>query len=152
MTPHPRPEYRAGDEREWFVTAERYLETVERFRGLFKTITPRPDSVVGIKRSGLFPAVFLSHVFALPMFTDGEAKVFPYPKFARPVVVDLAVWSGGSMRHTYGRLARSGVPRENITGLAAWICADPRPDVDRLHYLELTDRIMHFWYYEEETP
>jgi len=148
----PLQPHRQGSERYWFVSAERFMAGVTALKDLFAALDPRPDCVVGIKRSGLFPAVYLSHVFELPMFTDGEAKVFPGDKFSRPVVVDTTVWSGVSVRRTYNRLMRAGVPAESIAALAIWVRDDPRPDVDRLHYLELTDRIMHFWYDEEELP
>lgn len=112
----------------------------------------KPDAVVGIKRSGLFPAVYLSHVFKLPMFTDGEAKVFPYPKFQFPLLVDATVWTGKSLRRAAARLERAGVPASNLQALAAWVRADPLPTVAGLQFLEATDRIMHFWYDEEDQP
>gem|GEM_PF-2180725 len=146
MTTRPLKEYAESDERYWYVSPERYLALLAELREAAPALDPPPDSVVGIKRSGLFPAVYLSHQLKLPMLTDGEAKVFPYPKFSRPLVVDTAIWSGKSARRVVERLRRRGV--EQIRVLAMFAREDPRPEVDGLHYLELTDRIIHFWYDE----
>ncbi len=146
VTTRPLKEYAESDERYWYVSPERYLALLAELREAAPALDPPPDSVVGIKRSGLFPAVYLSHQLKLPMLTDGEAKVFPYPKFSRPLVVDTAIWSGKSARRVVERLRRRGV--EQIRVLAMFAREDPRPEVDGLHYLELTDRIIHFWYDE----
>lgn len=138
-----------GEERYWFVSAERYCATLRQLADSASTLPLTPDAVVGIKRSGLFPAVYLSHVFKLPMFTDGEAKAFPCPKLQFPLVVDTTVWTGKSLRRTLARLVRAGVPPGNLQALAAWVRADPLPAVDGLQFLETTDRIMHFWYEED---
>lgn len=135
-------------ERYWNVSPERYLSLLGELGDAVAQLTLHPDAVVGIKRSGLFPAVYLSHRFKLPMFTDGEAKVFPFPKFQHPIVVDTAVWSGKSARQAVQRLRKRGV--ERVPVLVMFAREDPLPEVDELHYLELTDRIMHFWYSEEE--
>jgi len=133
----------------WHVSAERYCAMLPRLAQLAAALPLKPDAVVGIKRSGLFPAVYLSHALKLPMLTDGEAKIFPYPKLQYPVVVDVTVWTGKSLRRTLARLRRAGVPAEHLQSLVAWVGADSPPIPD-LHFLDTTDRIMHFWYEEEE--
>ena len=138
----------AGAELDWYVPVRRYLAALDSLLDLVTGLDPAPDAVVGIKRSGLFPAVYLSHRLELPMFTDSEARSLPYPRLSRPVVVDTAVWSGKSVRRTQARLQRCGVPEVPVAVI--WARADPFPEVDGLHYLELNTRIMHFWY-EEET-
>ena len=151
VTTRPLQPHHESAERYWFVSAERYMEMLPRLHELAASLPMQPDVVIGIKRSGLFPAVYLSHVFKWPMLTDGEAKLFPYPKFQYPLIVDTTVWTGKSVRRAAARMARAEVPAANIQVLAAWVRDDPFPSVDQLHYLELTDRIMHFWYDEEET-
>jgi hypothetical protein len=44
------------------------------------------------------------------------------------------------------------VPAENIQALVAWAREDPLPPVARLNYVEASDRIIHFWYDEEDQP
>lgn len=152
MTTRPLKPHAEGEERYWFVTPERYCAMLARLGKAVAGLATAPDSVVGIKRSGLFPAVYLSHVFQLPMFTDGEAKAFPYPRFQYPLIVDATAWTGKSLRRTTLRLERSGVPADNIQALVAWVREDPLPPVARLSYVEASDRIMHFWYDEEDQP
>ena len=148
MTTRPLIQHAESDERYWYVSPERYLELLSELREAAAALDPFPDSIVGIKRSGLFPAVYLSHQFKLPMLTDGEAKVFPWPNFTAPLVVDTAIWSGKSARRVIERLRRRGV--EQVSVLAMFAREDPLPEVDGLHYLALTDRIIHFWYDETE--
>lgn len=148
VTTRPLQQHEPGDQRYWYVSPERYLELLSELRIAAAALDPPPDSIVGIKRSGLFPAVYLSHQFKLPMLTDGEAKVFPCPKFSLPLVVDTAIWSGKTARRAVERLKRRGV--EQVRVLAMFARDDPLPAVDGLHYLALTDRIIHFWYDEDE--
>jgi orotate phosphoribosyltransferase len=147
MTTRPLREYDGSTERYWYVSEVRYFEALQALVAAVRALEPRPDSVVGIKRSGLFPAVVISHQLKLPMFTDGEAKVYPYPKFQLPVVVDTTVWSGASARRVQARLKRRGV--EQVPVFAIWVREDPLPAVNELNYLAVCDRIMHFWYDEE---
>jgi hypoxanthine phosphoribosyltransferase len=105
-----------------------------------------PDSVVGIQRSGLFPAVFLSQQLNLPMFVASEFESFPYPRLHAPLVVDTVAWSGGTMRRVLRRLERKGVadPR----ALVMYTRAEPFPDVPGILFLHRVRGIPEFWYDE----
>jgi len=147
MTTRPLQPHESGCNRYWFVSPERYHAALLSLGDLVAGLHPFPDCIVGIKRSGLFPAVYLSHRFKLPMFTDSEVKSLPMDRFSRPLIADTTVWSGKSARRTQGRLARCGVADPRVA--AMFVRDDPFPEIDGLHYVELTDRIMHFWYDEE---
>ena len=107
-------------------------------------LTPRPDSVVGIQRSGLFPAVFLSQQLDLPMFGGSEIASYPFPRLNTPLVVDTVAWSGGSMRRTIRKLQRLGV--EGVQSLVMFARAEPFPDVPGLVILHKVRGIPRFWY------
>ena len=137
------------------VPAERLVISVEEYAALLwrlvdsaRLLNPLPDSVVGVKRSGLFPAVFLSHQLELPLFTGSEAKSFPFPRLRLPLLTDTTAWTGESLRRIAARLTKSGaLPRV----LVMFARADPLPPVDRLNYLETTMRIPRFWYEKPES-
>ncbi|MCH7471491.1 hypothetical protein IIA79_00865 [bacterium] len=126
------------------VSLEQYAELLEQMAVAARSLHPAPDAVVGIKRSGLFPAVYLSHKLELPLFTAGETGSFPFPRLKHPLLVDTAAWTGKSLRKVVARLESLGV--ERVAVLVMYARSDPRPKVRGLHYLELTDRIVHFWY------
>ncbi len=87
-----------------FVRGPEYLEAIER---LAARIDPAAwDAVVGVKRSGLFPAVFVSHRHELPFFTDSEVATIP-EKYARVLVVDAVVNTGGTLERVRRRLLRA---------------------------------------------
>jgi hypothetical protein len=127
-----------------YVTPERYIDLLYELLDVARGFDPLPDSVVGRKRSGLFPAVFLSHQLSVPMFCGTEAKVFPYPKFLRPLVVDTTAWSGLTMRRILSRLKQRGVTK--AIPLVMFARADPPPNVRGLNYLALSEYIPRFWY------
>jgi len=110
---------------------------------------PRCDSVVGLQRSGLFPAVFLSQQLDLPMFVASEVSSFPYPRLANPFVVDTVAWSGGSLRRVVRRLERRGA--QEIQPLVMFARAEPFPEVPGLLYLRKARGIPRFWY-DEPAP
>jgi adenine/guanine phosphoribosyltransferase-like PRPP-binding protein len=133
------------------VSAERFVELLEELRAAALQLNPRPDAVVGIKRSGLFPAVYLSQQLKLPMFTDYEAQQFPYPRLALPLVVDTVAWSGGSLRHTLRQLQQAGVQQAQV--LVMFVRAEPAPTLEayapmvgQLRYLYQASAIPRFWY------
>jgi len=131
-----------------FVSLEQYAGLLARLAKTATVIDPQPDAVVGITRSGLFPAVYLSHHLQLPMFTSAEAHTFPCPRLKYPLIVDTAAWTGKTARHIAARLTRRGVDTPAV--LVMFARRDPLPDISKLHYLEQTSRIMHFWYEREE--
>lgn len=131
------------------VPPERYLALLDELCAAAHRLAPRPDSIVGIKRSGLFPAVVLSHRMELPFFTGTEAKQFPYPRLQWPLIVDTVAWTGETIRRCQNRLARSGVPEEQLRVLAMFARRDPPPPVEHLSWLETTARIPVFWYMDE---
>lgn len=109
-----------------------------------RAMHPAPDSVVGIQRSGLFPAVFLSQQLDLPMFAASEIGSYPYPRLSRPLVVDTVAWSGGSVRRAIRKLERLGV--KQVTALVMFARAEPFPEVPGLLFLHTARGIPQFWY------
>ncbi len=125
----------------------RYVELLVRLAHAASCIQPRVDSVIGVIRSGLFPATYLSHQFDWPLFTSADAKRLPLERLRHPLIVDTTIWSGGTMRRLYNRLTRLGAQPQV---LAMFARAHPIPAVDRLNYLELSARIPRFWYEEPD--
>jgi hypoxanthine phosphoribosyltransferase len=130
------------------IDPARYLALIDALCCAASVLEPRPDSIVGIKRSGLFPAVVLSHRLELPFFTGTEAKLFPHPRLQWPLIVDTVAWTGETLRRCQNRLARSGVPAERLRVLVMFARLDPPPPVPQLHWLEQSSRIPLFWYME----
>lgn len=128
---------------ECHVSLARYVELLARLDRAAGGLEPRPDCVVGVIRSGLFPALYLSHQSGLPLFTSADAKHLPVPRLSRPLIVDTTCWSGETLRRLYRRLERLGALPQILVLFAR---ADPIPPVDRLNYLELSARIPRFWY------
>jgi hypothetical protein len=128
------------------VTSERYLGLLGRLHAAAAALGPPVDSVVGIKRSGLFPAVVLSHSLKLPFFTATEAKHFPYPRLQWPLVLDTVAWTGETIRRCQYRLERAGVPIERLRVLVMFARLEPPPPVPHLAWLETTAKIPQFWY------
>ncbi len=133
------------------ISAERYLELLAELADAVGDLPQRPDAIIGIKRSGLFPAVYLSEVLQLPMFTDYEAQKFPWPRLSSPLVVDTVAWSGGSIRHALRQLGDAGAQQAQV--LVMYARCDPAPGleayasmVDRIRYLYQAHCIPHFWY------
>lgn len=142
------PARRPGDTPpQCFVSRERYFDLLDRLLELARTLTPAVDSVVGVKRSGLFPAVYLSQQLELPMFINTELAGFPYPRLQRPLVVDTSAWTGESLRRTLARLARRGVAEARCAVLLAR--AEPPPQLPGLLWLETASHVPRFWYYKE---
>lgn len=133
------------------ISGTRYLELLDELLAAARELDPRPDAVVGIKRSGLFPAVYLSELLKLPMFTDYEAQKFPWPRLKLPLVVDTVAWSGGSVRHALKQLASAGTERAAV--LVMYTRAFPPPGLeaygpmaDQIRYLYQAHSIPSFWY------
>ncbi|MEZ0228757.1 MAG: hypothetical protein ACAI25_09045 [Planctomycetota bacterium] len=121
-----------------YVRGPEFLSALERLRDLLKDVPA--DAVVGIKRSGYFPAVFLSHQLELPMFADVEADKIP-EDLPRVLLVDSVARSGRTMERVKRRLLRAGksvvtavLYKENSTDYA----------VD--HFLEVHTDLVHFFY------
>lgn len=136
------------------VSAQRYIELLAELVEAVRELAERPDSIIGIKRSGLFPAVYLSEVLKLPMFTDYEAQKFPWPRLRSPLVVDTVAWSGGSIRHTLKQLSTTGAQRAQV--MVFFSRCEPAPGleaygamVDRIRYLYQAHCIPHFWYTQQ---
>jgi hypothetical protein len=82
------------------------------------------------------------------MLSGSEAKSFPFPKLQHPLLVDTTAWSGETLRRTANRLKHCGV--EEVPVLVMFARAKPPPNVHPLHYLELSEHIVHFWYEDKE--
>src|SRR5271170_1912868 len=87
------------------VRGPEFLEALERLRDRLKDVPA--DAVCGIKRSGFFPAVYLSHQLGLPMFADAEVDEIP-ARLARVLLVDSVARSGKTMERVKRRLIRAG--------------------------------------------
>lgn len=127
----------------WYVAAERYVDLLAQLREATRALNPAPDSLVGMKRSGLFLAVYLSHQLNLPMFTSGELDSFPTGRLKRPLLVDTMAWSGGALRAALAQFERLGISEARALVLFA---RQPPPEVPHFSYLATCERIVHFWY------
>jgi hypothetical protein len=126
------------------VSPERFLALNELLLSRARALIPFPDSVVGMKRSGLFPAVFLSEQLRLPMLVNTELDSYPYPRLCRPLVVDTTAWTGSSLRRACARLERLGVTEVRV--LVMFARRDPPPQLPGLEWLEQCTRIPRLWY------
>ena len=133
-----------------YIAPRRYILLLQRLAAVALELQPSPDAVVGVKRSGLFPAVYLSHQLKLPMFTDSEVRSFPFPRLSQPLVVDTTAWGGASLRRVIARLEKLGIANPAV--LVMFSRCEPPAAVPGLRYLELTDSIVHFWYETEKWP
>jgi hypoxanthine phosphoribosyltransferase len=121
-----------------YVRAPEYHAALER---LAKKLEPvEVDCVLGIKRSGLFPAVFLSHRLGLPMFVDAEAGAIP-KKHGRVLVVDAVVNSGRTLERLRRRLLRSG--KAVVTAV---LYKENQTSYPVDHFLETHEDLVHFFY------
>lgn len=109
-----------------------------------KSLDPPPDCVIGMKRSGLFPAVYLSHQLHIPMLVDSETKSFPAAKFKYPLIVDTTCWNGRSLRVVHNRLVKAGV--NEVRSLVMYARSDPRPNIEGMMQLMQVTQIPRFWY------
>lgn len=131
-----------------YVGIDEYAELLRRLAQRACAFQPRPDCVIGDKRSGLFPAVYISHQLELPIILGSELKNFPIQRLRTPLLVDTTAWNGRSLRRMIARLRRAGV--RCYHPLVMFARAQPRPNVHGLHCLEHVPSIVHFWY-EDET-
>ena len=129
---------------QFFVSSDDYLGLLNRMARRVDIMQPRPDCVVGVIRSGLFPAVYLSHQLRLPFFCATNIDDIPVKRLRHPLLVDTSVWSGGTMRRLQCRLQERGFASAAV--FAMYVRNFPRPQVDELHFLETSDHIMQFWY------
>ena len=121
-----------------YVRGPEYLEALERLRDRLQGV--RADAVVGIKRSGFFPAVFLSHQLGLPMFADAETDQIP-PTLKTLLLVDAVARTGKTMERVKRRLLRAG--KDVVTAvLYKENSSDYRVD----HFLEVHTDLVHFFY------
>ena len=121
-----------------YVRGPEFLAALERLRDRLKDAPC--DAVVGIKRSGFFPAVFLSHQLGLPMFADAEVEKIP-GDLRRILLVDAVTRSGRTMERVKRRLLRAG--KEVATAVLYKENASPY-EVD--HFLEVHSDLVHFFY------
>ena len=141
---HGGPEQVSG---EAIITPAQFVGLLERLAEAARALTPSVDAVAGIKRSGLFPAVYLSHRLTLPVFTSTEAAHYPAERLPHLLIVDTTAWTGETLRRAIRRFERRGAL---VSALTIFARADPLPDVNRLNYLIASERIVRFFY--EEPP
>lgn len=121
-----------------YVRGPEFLAALERLRDAMKAVPA--DAVVGIKRSGFFPGVFLSHQLGLPMFADAEVAQIP-PELERILLVDSVARSGRTMERVKRRLLRAG---KDVTTCVLYKENSTDYEVD--HFLEVHTDLVHFFY------
>jgi adenine/guanine phosphoribosyltransferase-like PRPP-binding protein len=126
------------------VSAEQYLLLLDRLKELAAQLEPAPQCVIGMKRSGLFPAVYISHQLELPMLVHSELKGLKHGKFGTALLVDTTAWKGGSLRKAALKLERAGV--ETVHTAVMYARREPPPNIDGLRYLQRADSIPRVWY------
>ncbi len=130
-----------------YVSEQTYLDLLAKLLIAAEQLNPQPDCVIGMKRSGLFPAVYLSHQLHIPMLVDSETKNFPTGKFKLPLIVDTTCWNGRSLRVVQNRLVKAGM--SDVRSLVMFARSDPHPNIEGMEYLELAEHIPRFWYSDE---
>ena len=128
------------------VSAEEYLVALREMLEAVRQLPQQPGTIVGIKRSGLIPAVFLSEKLKLPMLVDSELKQREALPTTPVLVVDTTYWTGKSLRKTVARLRRLGISDGQIFTLVAYQRRDAQPQEENHRALALVDTIPVFWY------
>jgi hypoxanthine phosphoribosyltransferase len=121
----------------WVGEAE-YVQALRRLAA--QVAGAQAHCVVGIKRSGLFPAVFLSHALTLPMFACAEIDAIPR-ELERVLLVDTVVRTGRSIEKPKRRLLRAG---HAVT--VAVLYRENGSDYPADHFLESYPALVHFFY------
>jgi hypoxanthine phosphoribosyltransferase len=121
-----------------YVRGPEFLEALERLRDRLKDV--RADAVVGIKRSGYFPAVYLSHQLGVPMFADAEIDRVP-ADVRRVLLVDAVARSGRTMERVKRRLLRA---EKQVVSAVLYKENSSEYVVD--HFLEVHTDLVHFFY------
>ena len=121
-----------------YVRGPEFLAALERLREKLRDVPT--DAVCGIKRSGLFPAVYLSHQLGLPMFADAEIDEIP-ARLRLILLVDSVARSGRTMEKTKRRLLRAG---KEVT--TAVLYKENASDYAVDHHLEVHSDLVHFFY------
>ena len=126
------------------IGVDDYTALLDELRQLAASLIPAPECVIGMKRSGLFPAVYLSHQLELPMLVESEIRSMPCGKFSTALLADTTAWKGKSLRRATLKLERAGVEVVHI--VAMFSRREPPPDVPGLCFLRRADAIPRFWY------
>jgi adenine/guanine phosphoribosyltransferase-like PRPP-binding protein len=121
-----------------YVRGPEYLEALGRLREAVKDVAA--DAVVGIKRSGFFPAVYLSHQLGVPMFADAEIDRIP-ETIRRVLLVDSVARTGKTMERVKRRLLVAG---KEVTTAVLYLENATSYRVDR--HLEVATDLVHFFY------
>lgn len=121
-----------------YIRGPEFLAALERLAARIDAGTL--DAVVGIKRSGLFPGVYLSHQLGRPFFADVEIDKIP-AELPRVLLVDAVVRSGRTMERVRRRLLRL---EKSVTTAVLYRERDTAYPVD--HWLEAHDDLVHFFY------
>jgi orotate phosphoribosyltransferase len=129
------------------VSPEEFLVALRGMLAAARELTPAPGTIVGIKRSGLMPAVYLSEKLKLPMLVDSELKRREAVPATPVLVVDTTYWTGKSLRKTVARLRRLGIADGDICTLVAYQRRDAQPKLENHRALALVDTIPVFWYH-----
>jgi hypoxanthine phosphoribosyltransferase len=121
-----------------YVREPEYHDALRRLAAALEPA--RWDAVVGLKRSGLFPAVFLSHQLRLAMYADSEVESLP-AKFERVLLVDAVVNTGKSIAKVKRALLSAG---KTVTTAVLYKENDSAYAVDV--FLERYPALVHFFY------
>lgn len=128
------------------VSADEFLEALRVMLAAVRELSPPPGTIVGIKRSGLIPAVYLSEKLKLPMLVDSELKRREVVPTVPVLVVDTTYWTGKSLRKAVARLRRLGIADGDIFTLVIYQRRDAQPELENHRALELVGTIPVFWY------
>ncbi len=109
-------------------------------------LTPPARTIVGIKRSGLIPGVFLSEKLGLPFFTNTELKPPRECPETPVVVVDTTCWTGKSLRKACLRLVRLGIAEELICTAVLFEQRGIAPPWQNYLALRAAETIPTFWF------
>lgn len=126
------------------ISPEQYTQLLGDLLAAACRLSPAPQCVIGMKRSGLFPAVFLSHQLELPMLVESEIKGLKPGRFDCALLVDTTAWKGNSLRKAALKLERAGC--STVHTLVMYARRDPPPSAPGLHFLHQADSIPRFWY------
>lgn len=126
------------------ISAEQYIDLLQGLKDIVHSLQPAPECVIGMKRSGLFPAVYLSHQFELPMLVESEIKRLEHGKFRTVLLADTTAWKGNSLRKAALKLERAGV--EVVHTAVMFSRREPPPNLPALRYLRQVEAIPRFWY------
>jgi len=128
------------------VGVETFCELLDALRAEVQALQPRPRTVVGVKRSGLIPGVYLSEQLGLPFLVNTELKTVRRVPGTPVVIVDTTCWTGRSIRRTVARLARFGVEADEVWAVVLYGRTTLEPPCRNYIALRGCETIPVYWF------